>query len=131
MDKFWINCKKPQYSHECDCWSYSELKDFFDGISCVPFKMAACNFLSNVEGMGDFLDKHPFFDFQGYLIIAAAGLREEIMFRPGSAEYNDLKEGIDNFMSGRYDGWTMSKEDLAVMKKDCRDVGKIYFKEKK
>ena len=126
MKNCFINSSKPDYSTYREYWSYEELKDYFDGICGVPFKMAACTFLSNVEGMGDYMDLHPFFEFQGYLAIAAAGLTENVMFKPGSEEYEYLVENAGNFLSGDFDEWTVTKKDNAAMKKDCSAVLKTY-----
>lgn len=96
-----INAAKPQYSEMGECWSYDELKSYFDEIVDCPFHIAACTFLSNVEGLGDYFDKHPFFDFQAYLIIAVFGINEGFVYSPVTDEFNRLKADIEYFLSGK------------------------------
>ena len=128
MNNLIIGAEKPDYAKMPDKWSYCELKDYFDGMAGIPFKMAACSFLSNVEGLGDYFDAHVFFDFQAYLVLASAGISEDVMFAPGSDEYDSLRQNIEYFMSGKYDDWTCGKKDAEKMKADCKAVYEIYFK---
>lgn len=131
MENCFVNSSKPDYSKFRDKWSYEDLKEYFDGITGVPFKMAACTFLSNVEGLGDYMDLHPFFEFQGYLAIAVAGLNENVMFKPGSEEFEYLVATVETFLSGNFDNWTVTKKECTAIKKDCSAVLKIYSKEKR
>ena len=128
MDKLLKNAQKPNYAALPEKWSYYELKDYFDGISGIPFKMAACSYLSNVEGLGDYFDLHAFFDFQAYLVLASMGLKEDVMFKPGCEEYDRLRENIEYFLKGNCDDWTLTKKDLSLMKEDCKKVNAIYYK---
>ena len=122
MDKLLKNAQKPNYAALPEKWSYYELKDYFDGISGIPFKMAACSYLSNVEGLGDY------FDFQAYLVLASMGLKEDVMFKPDCEEYDRLRENIEYFLKGNCDDWTLTKKDLSLMKEDCKKVNAIYYK---
>ena len=129
MESQMINAAKPQYSEIGECWSYDELKSYFDEIVDCPFHIAACTFLSNVEGLGDYFDKHPFFDFQAYLIIAVFGINEGFVYSPVTDEFNRLKADIEYFLSGKIDSWAMDKANLTAMKNDCKKVWDVYFKE--
>ena len=124
-----LNAAKPQYSEIGECWSYDELKSYFDEIVDCPFHIESCTFLSNVEGLGDYFDKHPFFDFQAYLIIAVFGINEGFVYSPVTDEFNRLKADIEYFLSGKIDAWAMDKANLTAMKNDCKKVWDVYFKE--
>ena len=129
MESILARVKKPSYSDLSDVWSYDEMKMYFNEIVDCPLNVAACTFLSNAEGLGDYLDKHPFFDFQAYLVIASFGLAEGFVYSPETEEYVRLKENLDYYLTGKCDTWSMSKYDRNEMKKDAQKVWDAYYKE--
>lgn len=119
----------PDYDGINDGWSYEDLKMYFNEIIDCPFTVAVCAFLSNVEGLGDFFDKHPFFDFEAYLILAVYGIEEGFVFDPNTEEYSRLKADVEYFLTGKCDAWVMNKSDLSVIKSDASKVWNVYFGE--
>lgn len=125
------NVEAPKYALYVDDWKYSELKNYFEKLSTNYELMSATKtFLSNVEGLGDYFDAHPFFDFQAYLILNVAWFeKNKMILSSDTQEYECFQKNMVTFMSGKCDRWAKNKKELDLMKADCKKIYDYYITE--
>ena len=123
---------KPDFEPSFDVMSYGEMKNYFHALAKGGDAMFATkSFLSNVEGLGDYLDKHKFFDFQAYLILNLYWFEKHgKVLNYLTLEYRNFAENLQLLMSDKIDGWA-SAEDVELMKCDANKLLKLYYLEEK
>ena len=124
------NEEKPNLDKSVEVWSYAELKKYFhDLVASGDVNLATRSFLSNVEGLGDYFDKHKFFDFQAYLILNLYWFENHNkVLNFLTLEYKYFAQNIKMLLDGKFDDWTTSG-DLASMKADANKLTKLYYVE--
>ena len=104
-------------------------KYFYDLVASSEVNSATRCFLSNVEGLGDYFDKHKFFDFQAYLILNLYWFENHNkVLNFLTLEYKYFAQNIKMLLEGKFDDWTTSG-DLASMKADASKLTKLYYVE--
>ncbi len=121
---------EPSYDFVGESWRYVEIKRYFDQlVKHDSVESATKRFLSNVEGLGDFFDRHAFFDFQAYLVLNTywyEKCNKALNFL--TPEYENFSRNLAMLISGALDGWC-DKTDIMEMKSDAEVLKKIYYLE--
>lgn len=126
--KLLTNENAPDYNALKQWYGYDELKDYFMRLlDHSDIRSATKRFLSNVEGLGDYFDKHALFDFQAYLVLNVVWFeRENKALNFLSPEYKKFTENLRAFLNGDYDSWC-NKSDLDSMKNDAKKLVRLYY----